>query len=200
MKYRWFPAPVKHITLRYYCPSDFLHALLVLYLCSHRVEFVLLVCEHSALATIIVSQHVVMWFCLSFCLQLVLVFQSTDFQETWYVESMRQCKGKGLYMTRWRHNGVMSWFFFKMHLLRQLLSELDEILTQCSSVWRINYPWGPRPVVLIVYTGHATRRHFVLLRLRGLSRRTLKTITHHTSLTTTHTERSVYQVRALSPA
>jgi len=34
-------------------------------------------------------------------------------------------------------------------------------------------------VELIVGTGQATRRHFVLVRVRGLSRRTLKTITHH---------------------
>jgi len=54
----------------------------------------LLVRERSALANIIVSRHVVMWFCLS----------------------------------------VRS--FFKMHILFvQFLSDLDEILTQCSSVW-----------------------------------------------------------------
>jgi len=29
---------------------------------------------------------------------------------------------------------VTSWFFFKMLLLRQLLSELDDILTQCSCI------------------------------------------------------------------
>jgi len=40
-------------------------------------------------------------------------------------------------------------------------------------------------------------RHFVLVTARGLGRRTLKTITHHSQ---EHTERSVYQVRALSPA
>jgi len=30
-----------------------------------------------------------------------------------------------------------SWFFFKMQLLRQFLSELDEILTQCVSLWYV---------------------------------------------------------------
>ena len=37
----------------------------------------------------------------------------------------------------------------------------------------------PRPVLLIVYTGHVMRRHFDSMTARGLGRRTLKTITHH---------------------
>jgi len=53
------------------------------------------------------------------------------------------------------------------------------------------------PLALIICTGHATRCHFVLVTARGLGRRTLKTITHHSQ---PHTERSVYQVCALSPA
>ena len=51
--------------------------------------------------------------------------------------------------------------------------------------------------VLTVCTGHAMRRHFNSVTARGLGRRTLKTITHHSQ---PHTERSVYQVRVLSPA
>jgi len=56
----------------------------------------------------------------------------------------------------------------------------------------------PRPVVLIICTGHATtstRRHFVLVTARGLSRRTLKTITHHLQ---PHTE-STKSVRSHRP-
>jgi len=49
----------------------------------------------------------------------------------------------------------------------------------------------------LVYTGHVTRRHFVLVTACGLGRRTLNTITHHSQ---PHTEQSVYQVCALSPA
>jgi len=30
---------------------------------------------------------------------------------------------------------MTSWFFFKMLLLRQFLSELHDILTQCSPIW-----------------------------------------------------------------
>ena len=41
-------------------------------------------------------------------------------------------------------------------------------------------------MVLIVCTGQATRRHFVLVRARGLGRRTLKTIIHQAQ---THTQR-----------
>jgi len=75
---------------------------------SHMSCRGLLVRERSALATIIVSRRVAMWFCLSFCPQLVLLFRSAEFHKTWYVESTWQCKGR----YTWLDDVIMvtSWF------------------------------------------------------------------------------------------
>jgi len=54
---------------------------------------------------------------------------------------------------------------------------------------------SPRPLLSIIYTGHATRRHCFVGGAQ--TQRTLKTMTRHSQ---PHTERSVYQVCALSPA
>jgi len=68
----------------------------------------------------------------------------------------------------------------------------DEVVVLAMCGWT-----EARPVVLIVYTGHATGRHFNSVTAHGLGRQTIKTISHHSQ---PHIERSVYQVRALSPA
>jgi len=39
------------------------------------------------------------------------------------------------HVTGWRHNGDVTLYFFKMLLLRQFLSELNDTLTQCSPIW-----------------------------------------------------------------
>jgi len=58
------------------------------------------------------------------------------------------------------HNVILSvCSFFKVHLLRQLLSELDEILTQCSSVWCVytvlTDSWsGPYDVIVVSEPNH----------------------------------------------
>jgi len=69
-----------------------------------------------------------------------------------------------------------------------------------SSLGQVRKVWvNTRPALLIVYTGHATTRHFVSVRARGLGRRTLKRshITHnHTQRQTTsgHSHRLAYHI------
>jgi len=41
------------------------------------------------------------------------------------------------HVTGWRHNGYITLYFFKMLLLRQFSSELDDTWTQCSHIWCI---------------------------------------------------------------
>ena len=39
------------------------------------------------------------------------------------------------HVTGWRHNGDVTFLFFKMLLLRQFLAELNDTLTQCYPIW-----------------------------------------------------------------
>jgi len=66
---------------------------------------------------------------------------------------------------------VTSWFFFKMLLLRQFLSELDDTLIQCSPIWFVGLfigwlnMWSSCQYFLNSYAGSVSRWPSIVLPL-----------------------------------
>ena len=111
---------------------------------NSSTQWTMLVRERSALATLIITSRVCLSFVLSFCLSATseLNFSVTRPDSGMVpIDSLYKLT-YGLSIAHdpddvtWPDNVIMvtSWFFFKMLLLQQFLSELDDTLTQCSTI------------------------------------------------------------------